>query len=87
MAYTTATEVRDEAGFTDNAFIEDAVVNRAVAAAESEINGVLATSGYILPLSGTVEILGQIARMLGAVHVLTRDYGVGPTAPARTAMP
>lgn len=77
MAYTTATEVRDEAGFTENTYIEESVVDRAVVAAESEITGTLAVAGYQLPLTGTVGLVSQIARMLGAGHLLTRDYGTG----------
>lgn len=77
MAFTNATEVRDEAGFTNNSYIEESVVERAVIAAETEIDGILATAGYSLPLSGTVGLVNQIARQLGAGHLLTRDYGVG----------
>lgn len=77
MAYATQAEIRDEAGFTDNSYIENTTVDRALVAATSEINGVLAVAGYSLPISGTVGLLNQITRMLGAGHLLTRDYGVG----------
>jgi hypothetical protein len=77
MPCTTITEIRAEAGFTDNTYTTDSVVEAALTSAQSEIDGIRTVTGYTLPVTASVLLLSTIARMLGARHLLTREYGTG----------
>lgn len=74
MAYSTTANVRQEAGFTNNANVVDATINRHIAAADSRIDSVIVKL-YTLPLSSTPAIIEMISRNLSAGYLLLEEYG------------
>lgn len=79
--YVSGEDIRREAGLLTNQQIADTQIAARRDHAESEINGVLAATGYTLPLQDaqgnyyTPGVIENIARLLGAGYVLTQDYG------------
>lgn len=82
--YVSIEAIRRESGISNDIQIDDTQIAIRRDQAESEINGNLAGTGYILPLADssnnvfTPPIIEHIARVLAAGFVLNQDYG--PTA-------
>jgi hypothetical protein len=75
--YASLEEIRDEAGFSLFDNVTDQQVSLARAKAESEINSVIASIGYTMPISVEVPLLASITHLLAAGHLLNRSYGSG----------
>ena len=74
MAYSTEANVKQEAGFENNANITSATVNRHISAADSRIDSIL-TKLYTLPLSETPALIEKISRYLAAGYLMLEEYG------------
>lgn len=72
--YSTATKVRDEAGFTGNNNILDATITSYIDAATSHIDGKIGRI-YTLPLASTPAIIELIERNLAAGYLMLDEYG------------
>jgi hypothetical protein len=79
--YVSGEDIRREAGLLTNQQIADTQISARRDHAESEVNGTLAATGYLLPLVDgqgnyyTPGIIENITRLLAAGYVLTQDYG------------
>lgn len=77
-SYVSVDEVRQEAGFKNNKFMEDSWVQDSIDDAQSEVKGTLSIAGYTLPLDQPVP--GSVRRAtlyIAAGFLLLTDYGVG----------
>ncbi len=74
MAYSTVANVKLESGFSDNANILDATVQRYIDASDDTIDGVLSKL-YTLPLSETPSLIEQISRLMSAGFLMMEQYG------------
>lgn len=74
MAYSTTDNVKQEAGFENNANIATATVTRHISAADSRIDSVIVKL-YTLPLSETPAIIEMISRNLAAGYLMLEEYG------------
>lgn len=72
--YSTATKVRDEAGFTGNNNILDATITSYIDAATNHIDGKIGRL-YSLPLASTPPIIELIERKLAAGYLMLDEYG------------
>lgn len=73
--YVTVDEVRTEAGLNSNPWITDTIIYSKLIKAEAEINSLLASAGYSLPLSSVPENVKHANILLAAGYILTADYG------------
>lgn len=73
--YTTADDVREEAGFSNNQYITDQIVYDKLIKAQSEVNASLVIGGYALPLTAVPEIVANATMLLAAGYLLTKEYG------------
>lgn len=74
MAYSTANNIKTEAGMQDNPNISDALATGYGVQADGEINSALFEQ-YVLPLSETPDLIEFISRQLAAGLLLTKEYG------------
>ena len=75
--YVTLVEIRKEAGFQNNFDIDDGKIDDRREDAESEVKGILHSTGYTLPLSDPIpKVVRNITRLLAAGYLLLEDYGV-----------
>lgn len=76
--YVTIEEVRIEAGFTNNPDVTDQMISDRRDDAESQVNGVLKSAKYTLPLTAPYPpVIKNITKLLAAGYLLLQDYGVG----------
>ena len=76
--YAQISDVRNDAGFADNAFIADADILQSIKDSESEINGKLAAV-YVLPFSYVPAIIRDICAMLTVGRLFQSEYpGIDP---------
>lgn len=78
-AYCSIAEIRSEAGFDDNSYIDDGEILKMRAKATSEVDSALKLV-YVLPLSSIPEIITDITKLLAAGRLLAKQYaGIEPT--------
>ena len=75
--YCTVPQIRNEAGFDDNQYIPDYLIDEARENSESQVDGALSVAGYTLPLTYVPPLIRNITKMLAAGYLLLTDYGTG----------
>ena len=70
MAYTTEAIVREESSFKNSSNIDSDYVTRAIAQADSFIDGKI-TGVYVIPLSETPSIIQDISTTLAVYNLIT----------------
>ena len=77
-AYCSIDDIREEAGFADNAYINDGDILKMRDKATNEIDSALKLT-YTLPLSYVPEVITDIAKQLSAGRLLFKQYaGIEP---------
>lgn len=74
MAYTTIAIVREESAFKDDALVIDAYITRAIAQADSFIDGKIGAV-YLLPLSEVPALIQDCSTTL-AIYNLIKDQNL-----------
>jgi hypothetical protein len=75
--YVSVSEIRNEAGFTNNPDITDQMIADRREDAESEVKGALSVAGYKLPLTNPIpSVVKNATKLLAAGYLLLQDYGV-----------
>ena len=75
--YVSVSEIRNEAGFTNNPDITDQMIADRREDAESEVKGALSVAGYNLPLTNPIPaVIKNATKLLAAGYLLLQDYGV-----------
>lgn len=74
-AYATWEEVREEAGLTNNKWINPNIYQEKLTSAQSEVNTSLRIGGYTLPLTAIPKIVKNATLLIAAGYVLLKDYG------------
>lgn len=78
-AYCSIDDIRSEAGFNDNANIDDGEILKARNKSTDEINSAL-KQVYTLPLSYIPETISEITKLLSAGRLLAKQYmGIEPS--------
>lgn len=78
-AYCSISEIRSEAGFGDNSYINDGDLLKMRSKATNEVDSTLKLV-YTLPLSYVPEIITDITKLLSAGRLLAQQYaGIEPT--------
>lgn len=72
-AYASISDIRQEAGFSDNAFISDADILKDLQASTDEINGRIAPI-YVLPLPYIPQVIRDIATHLTIGRLFHNEY-------------
>jgi len=81
--YCTVDDVRNNAGFDNNTYIPDAIIDGCRTSAQDFINGALSVAGYTLPLTDSYgnffvpPSIKYLTTELAAGFLLRKDYGVG----------
>lgn len=84
--YVDVETVREEAGITNNKYISDAKVLRAIEHAEGQVKASLAAGAYTLPLTEIPQLVQYVTMILAAGFLLRKSYGaqhVGTTKDAK----
>lgn len=83
--YCSVYDIREEAGFLENPYISDGMINARRLVAENEIKASVGVI-YSLPLSADCEIIKQIARLLSAGWLMYKEYGSEASGTAKDGM-
>lgn len=75
--YATLEEIRSESGFQASTSISDQKISDRRDDAESQINSVLRSARYTLPLDTVPAVIKNVTKILASAYLLIEEYGSG----------